>query len=403
MIKIRYNNPEHLGHVNTISTDIYQQLYNSPPNTIEEYYNIEVKLVLDKLKDLELEEILFKGVFDSKNQYVDDAVYYKSKIRDVILGIRTNKIKNKICVGSFYINFPITMKSEIINYLQEINKLRKKEKKVNRISTVGRNAHGFFLKSFIVNKPKFSILENYEDIDEVHSNILKRLNTKNDKGIALFYGEPGCGKTNYIRFLLTKLKKTVIYLPPDMATMISSPDFLPFLMDYPNSVLVIEDAENILKSRKSGGSQSTANLLNLGDGLLSDILNIQIVATFNCNYSEIDSALLRKGRLIAKHEFKKLSIEKGQKLSDKLGFTTTITEPMALCDIYNQDQKNYNTKKTKIGFDAVPKKVDNPNNGSINGITLSAIFNGVARPLTLDEIKERGLTHMLYKDFYNKK
>ena len=50
-----------------------------------------------------------------------------------------------------------------------------------------------------------------------------------------------------------------------MAQEISSPGFLPFLMKYENAVLIIEDAENIIKDRNdtTTPSQAVANLLNL--------------------------------------------------------------------------------------------------------------------------------------------
>jgi len=65
----------------------------------------------------------------------------------------------------------------------------------------------------------------------------------------------------------------------------------------------------------------------------------------------IDSALLRKGRLIAKYEFGKLGIAKSQRLSDHLGFNTTITRPMAIADIAGQHEKTQKpTEVEPIGF-----------------------------------------------------
>ena len=69
----------------------------------------------------------------------------------------------------------------------------------------------------------------------------------------------------------------------------------------------------------------------------------QIIATFNCDLTAVDSALLRKGRLIANYEFDKLDIESSKLLSDKLGYgTEAITEPMTLAEIYNQGEKPAN-------------------------------------------------------------
>ena len=42
-----------------------------------------------------------------------------------------------------------------------------------------------------------------------------------------------------------------------------------------------------------------SDLLNISDGLLADFLHVQVICTFNHPLSMVDSALLRKGRLIA--------------------------------------------------------------------------------------------------------
>jgi len=52
-----------------------------------------------------------------------------------------------------------------------------------------------------------------------------------------------------------------------------------------------------------------ANLLNLSDGLLSDCLHMQLISTFNTDIARLDKALLRKGRVIARYEFKPLTVE----------------------------------------------------------------------------------------------
>jgi len=62
----------------------------------------------------------------------------------------------------------------------------------------------------------------------------------------------------------------------------------------------------------------------------------------------VESALLRKGRLIAQYEFKELETDKAQKLSDKLGFSTEINSPTALTDIYNQEEKSFGKNKNRI-------------------------------------------------------
>jgi hypothetical protein len=137
-----------------------------------------------------------------------------------------------------------------------------------------------------------------------------------------------------------------------MAGIITNPELISILIDNQNSILVIEDAENIVVDREQDGRSPVTSLLNISDGLLSDCLNIQVICSFNTDISRIDSALLRKGRLIAKYEFKELEVHKAQSLSQKLGFTTSFTSPATLTAIYNQDEKDYQQPKkhNPIGF-----------------------------------------------------
>ena len=94
-------------------------------------------------------------------------------------------------------------------------------------------------------------------------------------------------------------------------------------------------------------------ILNLTDGLLGESLGIKIVATFNTDLRKIDKALLRKGRLIALYEFKKLQQERAKLLLDSLGHTdATVNAAMSLAEIYNYGQSDLLIDKPRpqIGF-----------------------------------------------------
>jgi hypothetical protein len=233
---------------------------------------------------------------------------------------------------------------------------RFKERKARfrpEISLLIASRDGVETRSLTVTKPRVSIADNYnDDFGEVHQAILRRLSRKNDKGIVLLHGRPGTGKTSYIRYLISSVRKNVIFLPPNMAGAITNPDLVSVLVHNTNSILVIEDAENIVADRERDGHSPVSALLNISDGLLSDFLNIQVVCSFNTDIARIDSALIRKGRLIADYEFKELDIPKAQALSDKLGYKARVTAPMSLAAIYNQDEKDFRMKPRDgtIGF-----------------------------------------------------
>lgn len=190
--------------------------------------------------------------------------------------------------------------------------------------------------------------EDFKAVDEL---VRKRLNKKKDKGIVLLHGLPGTGKTTYLRHLIGKIQKRVLFISPSLAANLMHPDFIQLLTSNPDSVLVIEDAENVIMDRKLSSASSVSNLLNISDGLLADFLNVQLICTFNSSLTLIDSALLRKGRLIAKHEFGKLNIAQAQRLSEHFGFDTVITKPMTIAEIVNQHERTTEMPTTEvIGF-----------------------------------------------------
>lgn len=250
--------------------------------------------------------------------------------------------------------FRKTETAKIEKLMAQINKFRNRSTRNKPLVSLLINTHSGISKiAMAITKPRLNIEDNYnDDFKDIHQTIYKRLSKKNDKGLVLLHGKPGTGKTSYIRYLISSLKKQVIFLPPNMASAITNPDLIAVLIQNPNSILVIEDAENIVVDRENDGNSTVSALLNVSDGLLADCLNVQIICSFNTDISKIDSALLRKGRLIAKYEFKELDIEKAQQLSKKLGFETTINKPMNLTSIYNQEEIEFqqSRKINAIGF-----------------------------------------------------
>jgi SpoVK/Ycf46/Vps4 family AAA+-type ATPase len=221
--------------------------------------------------------------------------------------------------------------------LKGVKKRARREPLEMNLICNGKN--GLYLTGVEVKKTRLDVSMYYnDDFMETDETIRRRLNRKADKGIVLLHGIPGTGKTTYLRYLVGKIKKRVLFVPPEVAGRISNPELLQLLVDNPDSVLVIEDAENIIMQRQAGFDSSVSNLLNISDGLLSDFLNVQVICTFNSALSTVDEALLRKGRLIARYEFGKLSVGKAQRLSNHLGFHTSISRPMTIAEIANQHE-----------------------------------------------------------------
>lgn len=189
--------------------------------------------------------------------------------------------------------------------------------------------------------------------EKFHKELMGRFQREN-QGLVLFHGIPGTGKTYYIRHLLKEMSeanKIVIYMPPNMVDYLVDPSFMTFLHQTVAShsedgqfcVLLIEDAEPLLAARHTETRiQGVTNLLNMTDGLLNDMLKLQIICTFNVELQQLDAALLRPGRLIARKEFKALGEIEANLLAQSLGIKHHFTAPATLSEIYAK-LKNKNT------------------------------------------------------------
>jgi hypothetical protein len=230
-------------------------------------------------------------------------------------------------------------------------KMRQRRKPLE-INLITRSRNGLQLRGMEIKRTKLDLDLFYEDdFRETDAIICSRLNKAKDKGIVLLHGLPGTGKTTYLRHLIGRIKKKVLFLSPAAAAGIMDPEFIDLLINNPDSVLVIEDAENIIMDRKFSNNPAVSNLLNISDGLLADFLNVQIICTFNNSLTMVDSALMRKGRLIAKYEFRKLGINRSQRLSEHFGFDTLINQPMTIAEIAGQGEQEIKVQRTEvIGF-----------------------------------------------------
>jgi hypothetical protein len=228
--------------------------------------------------------------------------------------------------------------TDTIKYLSEFYVQHDESGTLGLLYHDGRN---FGTHDFVIPKPEIDFNLHYnEGFQKVHSNIYSSLLKQKGKGLVLLHGKPGTGKTSYIRYLINLLNKNKIFVPPNLTGMLSDPTFIPFLMDNTDCVLFVEDAEDVLRRREDGiNNQAVSNILNITDGLLSDCLNIQIVATFNTHLKNIDEALLRKGRLIEQYEFKELEPTRAEKLGDHLKVWLDDTSHLTLADIYSAKLK----------------------------------------------------------------
>ena len=210
---------------------------------------------------------------------------------------------------------------------------------------ITQNTKGLFDSTVLTVKHNLNIsLDNYND-DLPYDKMVEFCDSESS-GLMLFSGPCGTGKTTIIKKLIHDCKQQFILLTADTLMNIDSTAFMTFLIKKgANSVLVLEDCDTLLKSRDLGGNSAISALLNLSDGILGDALNLKFICTYNTNESNIDKALLRKGRLKLKYIFNKLTADKVHKLRPE------FNKPMTLAEIYNTEDNDFSAKKSsKLGF-----------------------------------------------------
>jgi hypothetical protein len=190
--------------------------------------------------------------------------------------------------------------------------------------------------------------DDFADVDSIISQSL----AQNEAGIILLHGDPGTGKTTYIKHLISKFRdKDFIFIQNDFVKDLLKPAFISFLLNNKNVILIIEDAEKVVITRENSYDDSVVStILQLTDGLFSDFLNTKIICTFNTTIDRLDKALLRKGRMIAKYKFSPLAPQKTSALARKLGHEN-VTGSLTLADLFGLNKPGFNNSTQKaIGF-----------------------------------------------------
>ena len=201
-----------------------------------------------------------------------------------------------------------------------------------------------------------NIEDNYNDDFEIpYEKICDLIKEENKSSLILLYGDPGTGKTSVIKNLIGKYpEKDFIFIDGSLLANIGQDKLMSYFLENNETIFILEDCEKCLVNRDHNYNPVMPVLLNLTDGIIGDVLGIKLICTFNTSLKNIDPALLRKGRLSLKYEFKNLSKEKTEKLLNKINkhINEIPSNGMPLSDIYYIEEENDYSKKNskRIGF-----------------------------------------------------
>lgn len=179
-------------------------------------------------------------------------------------------------------------------------------------------------------------------------------------GLTVLDGPPGTGKTSYLRHLMAEMREThrFYFIASSNLHLLRDPEFVDFWAGQRRThaeaamVVILEDAEMALMPRGSDNRQEVSLLLNITDGILGEFLKLQVICTVNCALKELDSALLRPGRLMAHRHFGRLDATAAAKIAANLGKPLPEAESYTLAEIFSGQLDRANRPARPIGFGA---------------------------------------------------
>ena len=328
---------------------------------VEELYNVDnVKLDDDICEpsvggdyDTDSEEEEFR-----ENSYkIDYETTLSNVIKEypdtVVLNIYKGKLSKSVLFNDEFIYYDGTFHINTPNISERIMKCVEEKGQKPKIRWILRSARGYIDNKFMEICPKGGIEGNYNDdfypIDEK----VRETIHNDESSIIILHGKPGTGKTSYIRNLISENKDIMFYwVDSSMFNYIDSSEFVDFVTTCKNAVFVLEDSESLLTSRDEEHNPAMQTLLSISDGMLGDSLKLKFICTFNTDLKNIDKAILRKGRMKVKYEFKELETDKVKGIFRKIGIDEKLAKPMTISDAYNyaEDNGNKSTSVKKVGF-----------------------------------------------------
>lgn len=301
------------------------------------------------------------GVFEQKNMLISSCY-------------RPLEIQPTVLFGEGYVVF-LKVGEEV--YIDEIVYTSSATKEVLRLVTRFReffyinvqrkNNNSFTLETLEVKGPKLvsvthkvNLEDNIDLSTDFPSNLphddIQKFIESDKSGIAIFHGQPGCGKSSYIKYLMkTNPSERFTVISTDLV--LRNPERVRDYMinNGKSRIYILEDCENLLRSRNSGNEVGTvlSDILNFADGILGSLTKTKYILTFNSPLTKIDEALQRRGRMRIKYEFSPLLGDDLKRAARKLGIELTsedLRDGLTLADLHNYSSPKYSQEKRKIGF-----------------------------------------------------
>jgi len=206
-----------------------------------------------------------------------------------------------------------------------------------------------------IDAPDFDDIEhNYtENVRKQLSDLIDFDFNEGESGrICIFHGEPGTGKSYFIRSLGLEWQKynnvNMIYVVDPEKFIGRSADYLLNVLESDEksgsagepasdswNVIVLEDTGEMFQSNaKKAIGQGLSRLLNVADGILGQGMNCIFILTTNEPISSLHPAVTRDGRCLANIEFEKFGEKTANKWLENEDVSETVEDEATLAELY---------------------------------------------------------------------
>lgn len=192
-------------------------------------------------------------------------------------------------------------------------------------------------------KTSFYPFLNGESLDDYYKRFIE-----SDASILLLYGNPGGGKSSFIKGLIVSTGQNAMVTYHHK--LLENDELFGNWYQSPENLLVIEDADTMLAPRADGNTMMD-RFLNIGDGLVTMKKKKMIFSTNLPNTSSIDEALLRPGRCHDILQFGSLTFDQAKQVARECGVAgPTEDKNYTIAEIFSDSKTRKSPKKQSFGF-----------------------------------------------------